>query len=160
MVACSFSTITKILGRSIGAVAQLFDISSLNGTPDFNTIQQCVYNNWVADQDSNPLDGGLVSQVTTQFGLAYQGLHTFTNFSGALDPEFDFTQSTGNSNNFIIATKSGDIASPTNTQENVDWLSLTKVTGDLANQVFRVQTVGGKQPSSVNLSQVVTITRN
>src|ERR1700761_1856476 len=136
MVACSLSTITKMLGRSIGAVAQLFDISGLNGSPEFDTIQECVYTNWAGDQDSNPLDGGLVSQVTSQFGLSHQGLHPFTNFNGALDPEFDFTQSTGNSNDFIIATKSGDIPPPANTQNDVDWLFLTNVSGDLAKQVF------------------------
>lgn len=160
MVACSLSTIMKMLGRSIGAVAQLFDISPLNGSPAFDTIQECVYNAWEGDQDSNPLDPGLINLVQSQFALTYQGLHTFTNFNGALDPEFDFTQSTGNSSDFIIATKSGDIPSPTNPQQNVDWLSLTNVAGGLANEVFRVKTVGGKQPSSVNLSRIVTITRN
>jgi len=154
MAVCSSIKITKALDRSAGAVAQLFDISGLNGSPEFDTIQECVYTNWAGDQDSNPLDGGLVSQVTSQFGLAHQGLHTFTNFNGALDPKFDFTQCTNNPNNFVIATKTGDIAAPTNPSSNVDWLHLTNVDGDLASDVYRVVTVGGKPPSEVNFSQI------
>jgi hypothetical protein len=160
MVVCCLSTITKMLDRSIGAVAMLYDITTLYGEPGFSTIQECVHDAWVNNPSTNPLDPGWDNQVQSRFGLNPLGPHTFVEFNGALDPKFDFTQSTNNPSNFVIATKTGDIAAPTDPGTNVDWLHLTNVNGDLASDVFRVVTVGGKPPSAVNLSQFVTITHN
>ena len=143
-----------MLDRSIGAVAMLYDITPLYGESSFSTIQECVHDAWVNKPSTNPLDPGWDNQVQTQFGLHTLGLHTFVEFNGALDPKFDFTQCTNNPNNFVIATKTGDIAAPTNPSSNVDWLHLTNVNGDLASDVYRVVTVGGKPPSEVNFSQI------
>ena len=149
-----------MLDRSIGAVATLYDITPLYGQSSFSTIQQCVHDVWVKDPSTNPLDPAFDNVVETQFGLNPLGVHTFVEFNGALDPKFDFTQSTNDPSKYVIATKDGDIPAPTDPSTNVDWLHLVNVNGDLASDVYRVLTVGGKPPSEVNLSQFVIITHN
>lgn len=68
-----------------------------------------------------------------------------------LSPKWDFTSAIekGHPNAFIVGAKAGDIAAPTNPGTNVDWLMLNGVQGDLASQVFRVETRGGQPPASV-----------
>ena len=155
-----FVMITNMLDRSIGAVATLFDITPLYGQSSFSEIQQCVHDAWVNNPSTNPLDPGWVNEVQTQFWLNPLGVHTFVEFNGASDPKFDFTQSTNDPNNFVISVKDGDIPAPTDPSTNVDWLHLTNVDGELASDVYRVLTVGGKPPTEVNLSKFVTITHN
>jgi len=131
---------------SIGAVAQLFDISHLYGTPEFSTIQDDAYASWSQCPDTDPLQHELAVQLNREFGVDFLGIHDFVNFTGKLSPKFDFTQTTGNPDDFVVAAKSGDIPSPTS--GNVDWLELTKVDGSLANEVFRVGTKAGEPPST------------
>jgi len=54
---------------SIGAVAMLFDITTLYGTSKFSTIQECVHDAWVNNPSTNPLDPEWDKQVHTQFKL-------------------------------------------------------------------------------------------
>jgi hypothetical protein len=153
MVNCCLSTtLTKILGRSIGAVATLYDISSLS-TATFSTIQQSVHDAWVANPSTNPLDPSWISQVKSQFGVNPVATHTFVEFNGALSPHFDFSQSTNNPASFFTGKKAGDIPAPSNPGTNVDWLHLTSVdsSGIFASDAFRVETVGGQPPSQVSL---------
>jgi len=141
---------------SIGAVAHLYDISSLSADPTFSKIQDCLYDAWTKDSDTNPLDGGLDNLVQGQFRLSLLGVHTFVEFNGASDPSFDFTQSTGDSSDFVTATKAGSI--PSSDSQSVAWLSLKGVSGDLATQVFRVETKGGNPPSTCTPgSGVITV---
>jgi hypothetical protein len=49
----------------------------------------------------------------------------------------------------FVGTVVADIPDPNPTQ-NVDWLHLVKVSGDIADEVYRVFTVGGVPPSSVS----------
>ena len=84
------------------------------------------------------------------------GQHYFINNpSGAAGvvPKWDFTSASlkGNANAFVIGARTGDIPAPTNPTVNIDWLSLQNSTGDLATQVFRVETRGGQPPTSVSL---------
>jgi hypothetical protein len=146
------------LSRSIGAVAQLFDICHLNGTPEFSTIQNDAYAVWSYYPSTDPLDQGLAVRLNTQFGVGSLGIHDFVNFNGNLSPKFDFTQTTGNPNDFVVTAKTGDIPAPT--PGAVDWLALTNVDGGLANQVFRVDTNAGKPPSTVSISRFTTIAHN
>ena len=143
-----------MLCRSIGAVAQLFDISHLYGKPEFSTIQTDAYGIWSHCPNTDPSDHGLATQLHSKYGVASLGLHDFVTFNGSLSPKFDFSQTTGNPNNFVVAAKTGDIPAPTPT--NVDWLELEKVDGGLANQVFRVDTDAGKPPPTVSLSRFTT----
>jgi hypothetical protein len=141
---------------SIGAVARLYDISPYYKTPVFSMIQEDAYFVWSHDPDTNPL-AGLPSN--SEFGLVrLLGVHDFVISNGTLSPKFDFTQYTGNSEDFVIAAKTGDILAPSHPDENVDWLELTKVEGGLAQKVFRVDTVAGKPPSTcVPGSGVITV---
>lgn len=140
------SAITNTLSRSIGAVAQLFDISELYHTPAFTTIQDIAYDIWSRSPNTDPL-----AISASKFGFIKQlGIHDFVNFNGNLSPKFDFTQYLGNPEDFVIAAKKGDIPAPTDPANNVDWLELTNVAGELAQQVFRVGTVAGKPPSTVS----------
>jgi Protein of unknown function (DUF3455) len=152
------SATTNTSSRSIGAVAELFDISQLYGTPEFSTIQNDAYGVWSNYPSTDPLDQGLAARLNSQFGVNSLGIHDFIDFNGKLSPNFDFTQTTGNPNNFVVAAKTGDIPAPT--PGNVDWLELTNVDGGLANTVFRVDTDSGTPPSTVSISRFAIITHN
>ncbi|KAA1472028.1 hypothetical protein DENSPDRAFT_880953 [Dentipellis sp. KUC8613] len=135
-----------------GAVAELFDISCLFKTPIFGSIQDIVFAAWSEFPDDIP-----ITAIETGFRILGNpdvlGQHYFVkNPSGAAgnSPVFDFTSSgqfNGNKNAFILAAKSGDIPSP-DSKSDVDWLSLNRVSGELADQVFRVETRGGQPPTS------------
>ena len=70
---------------------------------------------------------------------------------GANVPKFDFTSGrlAGDSQAFAVLAKAGDIAAPTGSSD-VDWLMLNKTSGELANQIFRVNTVAGTDSASVS----------
>jgi hypothetical protein len=154
-----------MLDRSIGDVATLYDISSLSyttlGVDTFSTIQQGVWDAWVANLSPDPMDPEWISQVKSQFGINPVATHTFVEFNGALSPHFDFSQSTYNPADFFTGKIAGDIPSPTNPSNtyNDDWLHLTSVdsAGIFASSAFRVETVAGQPPEPVvslpNLSQ-------
>ena len=146
------SVTTNTLSRSIGAVAQFFDISHLYPTHEFSTIQDDAYNFWSHCPSTDPLEKGLAAQLHHKFGVDKLGVHYFVIHNSTLSPKFDFTQTTGKPDGFVIAAKTGDIPAPN--PANVDWLALTKVEGGLANQVFRVDTDAGKPPSSVGISDL------
>lgn len=73
-----------------------------------------------------------------------------------MSPKWDFTSGAlaGHPSAFVVAAKAGDIPAPTGPPD-VDWLSLTNVSGSLATQVFRVNTVGGLPPASVRPSILI-----
>ncbi|KAH8996281.1 hypothetical protein EDB92DRAFT_1589808 [Lactarius akahatsu] len=131
---------------SIGAVAQLFDISPLFGTPEFSTIQDDGFAIWSSCPSTDPFEKGLAPRLSEKFRIKPLGQHIFINFNGALSPKFDFTQTTGNPDNFVVAVKAGNIPAPAS--QDVDWLELKKVDGGLADLVFRVDTKAGKPPST------------
>jgi len=135
---------------SIGAVAQLFDISQLYGTPlgspEFETVQDGAYVIWSKSPDTDPLGHDLAVQLNKKFGVDLLGIHDFVNFKGKLSPKFDFTQTTHKPDDFVISAKIGDIPSP-NGNSNVDWLELTNVDGGLG-EVYRIGTKAGKPPST------------
>lgn len=135
---------------SIGALANLYDISQLFNTAEFANVTNCGLEIWSGDQgETNPFNSGLDSLIQNNLGLNNKlGEHFFTNFNGTSEPEFDFTQSQGNAGDFTIDVKSADIPSPTDPTNSVDWLALSNVSGILASQTFRIFTAGGKQPSS------------
>jgi hypothetical protein len=79
-------------------------------------------------------------------------------FGTTSGPEWDFTSVTGNPNDFVIGTRVGSIPDPTGDPAfNIDWLALNAVEGQLASQIFRVDTVGGQPPASVRLSIAPTV---
>ncbi|KAJ7326282.1 hypothetical protein DFH08DRAFT_926228 [Mycena albidolilacea] len=121
---------------SVGAVASLFDITCLMNNFNFASIQTRAFAFW------NESSQGYKTH-------RYQQHYFITNPSGAgLSPKWDFTSSTGDASAFVVAAKVGDVPAPSDSSTNVDWLSLNRVDGDLATQIFRVDTVGGQPPSS------------
>lgn len=71
--------------------------------------------------------------------------------SPAISPVWDFTSGAekGNAEAFVIAAVVGDIPAPTG-KEDVDWLQLKNVEGELADTVYRIDTKGGQPPMSVS----------
>ncbi|KAE9404673.1 hypothetical protein BT96DRAFT_813367 [Gymnopus androsaceus JB14] len=143
---------------SIGALAELFDISCEYGTAAFRTLPAESYRIWSAAPVYNTVSdiidilhaiGGTSSSTVP----AILGEHYFVpNPSGSgLSPKWDFTSEAfaGNDMAFVIAKGAGDIPSPLGS-ENVDWLYLTNVEGELAHEVYRIDTFGGQPPKTVS----------
>ncbi|KAI0262544.1 hypothetical protein BC834DRAFT_828732 [Gloeopeniophorella convolvens] len=135
-----------------GAVAELFDISCLFNTPEFDKIQVDAFNLWSKFPSNKPSTEELIALLRALGNFDVLGQHYFiANSAGALSPKFDFTSSgktAGNPNAFVVAAKAGDIPAPTGSAD-VDWLMLNATSGELAKQVFRVNTKGGQPPASV-----------
>ncbi len=144
---------TDGIGRvsSVGAVADMFDISCLYGTPEFANIQNDAYDIW---QKCNRLDvseSKLIPEFLQKFNIPLVGYHYFINDNGTLRPKFDFTSAgstKGNPDAFVVATKAVDVPAPRNC--DIDWLELTALSGKLADEVFRVYTRAGRPPTSVS----------
>ena len=146
--------------RSVGAVAELLDISCFYGTDKFLTIQDDAFEIFASH------DQVTVEDLSVAFdGSCYVlGEHYFQpNPSGpatSLSPVFDFRADLlqGDPNAFVLANKVGDIPAPTGSQD-VDYLELAQAEGDLAKHVFRVDTRAGQPPSSVSYSPLPDFTR-
>ncbi|KAJ7166184.1 hypothetical protein C8R46DRAFT_1192584 [Mycena filopes] len=135
--------------RSIGAVASLFDISCLGGTPDAATIARTAFIVWDhAPANVNAHAIGPVIGTPTLLGEHYfiKGLD-----GTGLAAKWDFTSTgkfAGNATAFVVASKTGDIPDPFNPKVNVDWLELKRNEGELSWFVFRIDTFGGQPPTS------------
>lgn len=136
---------------SVGAVAELFDISCLSPS-QFNQATDIASDVW-----AKAPKGLTAQQVIKGLSLigtpAVLGQHYFvTNpvTGSGLSPKWDFTSASlrGKSNAFAIAAKTGGI--PASNSSNVDWLSLNVTQGDLAKQIFRIETRVGQPPASVS----------
>ncbi|KAJ7796932.1 hypothetical protein B0H14DRAFT_2913020 [Mycena olivaceomarginata] len=135
---------------NVGAVAELFDASCLHGTPEFASLQELAYTVWKLAPPAVPISE--VIQFLQPFHASFVlGQHFFvTSPSGTgISPRWDFSSAAlvGHPDAYVIAAKAGDIPAPTGPPD-VDWLSLNEVEGNLATQVFRVNTVGGLPPAS------------
>ncbi|KAJ6481788.1 hypothetical protein C8R45DRAFT_1063035 [Mycena sanguinolenta] len=130
---------------SVGAVASLFDISCLLNNFNFDSIQTRAFAFWNETSQVTPLN--VANDVGAPLMLGQHYFITNPNGTG-LSPEWDFTVSTGAPDAFVVGAKVGDILAPSDPTVNIDWLSLNGVDGDLATQIFRINTVGGQPPSS------------
>ena len=73
--------------------------------------------------------------------------------SGKLLPKWDFTASgenKGNPDAYVVGKSVGTLASPDDPTTDVTWLELDGVEGELADTIFRYDTVNGQPPSSVS----------
>ncbi|KAJ7255809.1 putative malate dehydrogenase [Mycena haematopus] len=135
---------------NVGAVAELFDASCLYGAPEFSSLQEIAYTMWKFAPPTAPVSE-VIAYLQPFHASFVLGQHYFVpSPSGTgVSPKWDFTSASlaGHPDAFVLAAKAGDIPAPTGPPD-VDWLSLTKVQGDLATQVFRVNTVGGLPPAS------------
>ncbi|KAH8828647.1 hypothetical protein DL96DRAFT_1425169, partial [Flagelloscypha sp. PMI_526] len=114
---------------STGAVANIYDIACLSGTPAFDTIQDTV------------LKSGAPK------GAPLLGKHFFINGTAGLQPKWDFTASQKNANAFVVAKKDAAVNAPTGAQD-VPWLQLSSVSGGLATAVYRLDTRLGVAPAT------------
>ncbi|KAJ7701077.1 hypothetical protein B0H17DRAFT_1045921 [Mycena rosella] len=143
---CSTSTLKY---TSTGAVASLFDISCIDKTPAFATIQTTAFNAWKAAPASLTATA-IGAKVAAPSLLGFHYFVTAASGTG-ISPKWDFTstgKNAGNATAFVIGAKVGDITAPTDSATNVDWLALNNAQGSLASKIFRIDTVAGQPPAS------------
>ena len=141
-------------GRNVGTLAEMFDISCHYGRPEFATIQTDAFNDWSADASTNPFESGLVQLMKDKYNINVEGQYYFIEQDNSLVPVWDFTHSgenAGNPNAIVVAQKVKNAPSPDG-PENIDWVELKKTSGNLANQIYRVDTVKGQPPATVSSS--------
>lgn len=139
----------------------MFDASCFYDTQEFLTIEIDVFDLWDECPGNDPKDSGAARSLE-QWGLEPLGDHYFVKQNTTLVPVFDFTstgENKGNPNAIVFGKKIEDIPSPDGT-DNVDWLELQNVGGQLATTVYRVKTVEGQPPASVSASLLVPVTFN
>jgi len=135
---------------SVGAVADLFDISCLYGTEEFAKIQDDAFDIWQKCPNLDPLNSSLKNELLKEFKIPLLGYHYFIIYNGTLRPDFDFTSTGANKGNqdaFVVAAKAVDVPAP-NSVEDIDWLELKALAGKLADAVYRVDTKGGQPPTN------------
>ena len=144
-----------MIGRSTGAVVQVLDITSLYPTIKFWRVQEWAYDIWSDFPSKNPYDTDLFQLLNENLYMPILGQHYFIEKNEELHPVWDFRANgptTGDPLAIVIAKIIGEIPSPQG-YPNVDWLELQSVSGELADIVFRVYTVGGDPPESVRISR-------
>ncbi|PSR90833.1 hypothetical protein PHLCEN_2v4802 [Hermanssonia centrifuga] len=136
---------------NVGALAELFDISCISPSyyDDVTDAAWFVWEHAPADLTAAEVIAGL-APYHLKFVLGQHYFITNPITGSGLSPKWDFTSASkaGNANAFVVGARTGDIPSPTDPAVNIDWLSLSGVQGDLADQIFRVQTRGGQPPTS------------
>lgn len=149
--------VLTISHSSTGAVAELFDISCFRESA-FTSITDRVNAAWQA-APSGVTAQDIISTLAPFDPPFVLGQHFFivNPITGSgLSPKWDFTSASekGHPNAFVVGARTGDVHAPEDSATNVDWLSLNKAQGDLADQVFRVVTRGGQPPTSVRRSSL------
>ncbi|EJD07404.1 uncharacterized protein FOMMEDRAFT_164379 [Fomitiporia mediterranea MF3/22] len=137
---------------SAGAVANLYDVSCLHDSSQFSQLPTIAYDIWNGEPSNDP-NTFCIQQIESRFHaqIDVYAQHYFQpNPSGSgISPVFDAraTSQKGDPNAYVLVSKSGDLAAPTGKQD-VDWLELTAVQGDLAKTVLRIDTKYGQPPAS------------
>lgn len=141
-----------------GAVAQLYDISCLaHSSPElFRTIQEPIYEAWV-----NMSQEVTVQEITHIIPAllspeVIQADHYFIpNPAGTgLAPVWDFRTTKrflGNENAIFVGRGVGSVVPPVDPPNNINWLRVANVIGDIADEVYRIDTIGGQPPTSVSI---------
>jgi len=145
---------------NIGAYAELLDISCLYGTSEWDRVQTDAFAIWNATGPGTSVQDIVNFFRTIPLGGDILGQHYFIanpSGTGANVPKFDFTSAhfNGNPNAFVVASKVGDIPSPQGAAQ-VDWLKLNATAGELATEVFRVNTVAGQDTASCTAGQTAS----
>lgn len=139
---------------STGAVGEVFDMSGLvssnNGV--LYTISNDLFNFWNSSQVGDDTVQELIEALPcADPPTPVSNQHYFINDdAGGISPVWDFRATPefeGVADAVIVAKVLANIpdANPT---ENVSWLHLGKVSGDITDEVYRIFTVGGVPPSS------------
>lgn len=154
-VSCSASPWHDFVLSSIGALAELVDISCLyKNTELFDQLPDYAIDLW-SKAPSSITTAKLISGLSILKSPVILGQHYFIpnplTGSGVI-AKWDFSSHLHNSSAVVVGAKTGDIAAPTGSKD-IDWLSLSAVPGAglLADQVFRTDTRLGQPPASVSL---------
>jgi Protein of unknown function (DUF3455) len=132
----------------------MYDMSCLYGKSEFSTIHKDSYNLWNSYWSINPFELGYSQLLEHNYGITIDGAYYFVEQNGVLVPVWDLSSSgpyKGNRDAIVYAQKIKNVPSPDGSQ-NVDWVELKKMSGDLANVIYRVDTVQGQPPFSVSPS--------
>jgi len=142
---------------SVGAVAELLDISCFVGTQEFGQLTTLAFDIFNATKSITVND--VIKALGSSFGVLGQHYFVTNPFTGTgVSPTFDFRAASrkGDPNAFVIANKTGDIPAPSGSQD-VDWLELTGAIGDLAKHVFRIDTKAGQPPASCSPGAAISV---
>ncbi|KAJ7288296.1 hypothetical protein C8J57DRAFT_1279795 [Mycena rebaudengoi] len=135
---------------NVGAVAELFDISCLFGSPEFDKLQDIAYTVWKFAPPTAPIST-IISYMASFSASFVLGQHYFIPAASGtgLSPTWNFSSAAlaGHPDAFVVAARVGDIPAPTSPTD-IDWLSLNGIQGKLATQVLRINTVGGVAPKT------------
>lgn len=155
--------LTSDANSSVGAVAQLFDASCIAPSSITKATDQA-FATWVsAPAGDSALNVGRRVPLLRRATVLGQHFFITNPITGSgLSPKWDFTSASllGHPDAFAVGARTGGAPAPKNPALNVDWLSLAAVQGDLADEIFRVETRGGQPPTSVCLllvSQFITV---
>ncbi len=120
----------------------------------FDEIQNIVFEFWNGSANTDLSTLSTIDTFIKDTWLLdiHLGTHVFQpNPSGTgISPVFDYRAASRqhDPDAFVLAAPKGNIPAPTGAQD-VAWLELTQVQGDLGKEVFRVDTIGGQPPKSV-----------
>lgn len=148
---------------STGAVAQLYDISCLyHASPDlFNTIQEPLYEAWTnlsSEVTVQQITAVIPALVSPEVILADHYFVPSPAGTG-LSPVWDFRATKSfhdNPNAFMLGASAGSVVSPVDPSDNINWLRVRKVSGEVADEVYRTDTIGGQPPTSVTFLFLVS----
>ncbi len=132
----------------------MYDISCLYGTPELSTIQYDAFDDWNDHWSSDPFEPEFSQLLKRHYGITVDGKYYFVKENGSLIPVWDLTSTgpyAGNPDAIVYAQKVKSVPSPDG-PHNVDWVELKKMSGGLANLIYRVDTVQGQPPSTVSSS--------
>jgi hypothetical protein len=137
---------------NVGALAELVDITCIVNKPDFEAVQDAIFDEW--SHHSHISTSEVINRLSVLYSPIVLGQHYFIpnpTTGVGLSPKWDFTSAAfaGNPNAYEVGAKAGDVPAPTGGND-IDWLSLNGVEGELATQIFRVATKGGKASASVS----------
>ncbi|GBE88620.1 hypothetical protein SCP_1400250 [Sparassis crispa] len=143
---------------NVGAVAELFDVSCVVNESFFQSLPNMLYNAWTSlDDGFTILDIIDILHFANPPEVLAQHYFVPNPVTGSgLSPKWDFTSSgffEGVSNAFVIAKANGTLPSPDNSTLDITWLEVTRVEGDIASTVFRLNTIGGQPPSTCSYGQ-------
>jgi len=137
---------------NVGAVAELFDISCLTKSFIFAELPDIAFKAWEAAPPADPPQV-VIADLHNISSPVILGQHYYvTNpiTDSGVDPKWDFTSqgsTKGNANAFVVAAKNTTVNAPTGSQD-ITWVFLTALTGELAAEVYRTDTRGGQPPAT------------
>ncbi|KZT69975.1 hypothetical protein DAEQUDRAFT_234153 [Daedalea quercina L-15889] len=138
---------------NVGAVAELIDVSCYVHAPWFATIQDQLLPAWDELSQTVSIQQAIdfVHFLNPPANLAQHYFVTNPITGQGLSPKWDFTSSgkfQGNPDAFVVGKVNGTLASPDDPTTDITWLEVLRVEGEIADEVFRYDTVGGQPPSS------------